>query len=349
MRYFIGLLGLLCATTTMAQTSDSTDAIERRVAALEAAASRVRFSGTFYSAYGYKTTPTGKAAHASAFTLDRWFLTAQARLNEHISFTGTTDIRPALADAKHGHAVIVAYAYADWAVRPRLSLQAGMVHGGWVTQVSKLWGYRGIARVLADEEKMLSVAVVGASATYAFPGKRGVAGIVLHNGQTRRAESDVFKEASAYVFGRPMDGWPVVAGAQFSHSDAPGSAGLDRWGGLAGLQGTRGMLAFNYEAFRTAGTTTQGYGLLSRVVLGKIERLGTVSFVGLADVYDPDTDAADDERLRTVTGLALSFAPGFNVSLDYQRFHTPTDVFATYDGALTDTDATLFVHVFLNY
>lgn len=322
------------------------DSVETRLAALEERLSepRIRFSGEFFGAYGYKTTNTGSVENENRFSVDRWFFTAQARLSDRVRFRGTTDIRPARADAAHGHSIVLAYAHADWNVAPGLTLRGGMIPGGWVNYLSGVWGYRGVARVLADEEKHLSLGVIGAGALYGLPGKRGEVGLLVHNGQTRSPERDAGKEVSLYGHVRPFAETPVTVGA---HASAEHD-GTQRWGAVAAYGTPRARIGINYERQRDDDTAGQGIGVFATVPLVRGEA-GALSLVGLADVYDPDSDVARDQRLRTVVGLAFAPTSGFDLVLDYQQYHAASDQFDRPDGGLAATDGTLYLHAIIRY
>lgn len=344
----IAFLTPLAAT---AQDTDSTRFLEARISQLEhqIASSKVRFSGQFISGFGLRSAPLGATTDETAFRIDRWFFTAEANVSETVGLRVTTDVKPTATSNANKDVLTLAYAHVDWDVQPGLTLQAGMIPGGWVNQVNSLWGFRGVTKVLPDAENLLSMGVLGASARYRLPDGRGTMGVVVHNGQTRQPSEEDQVEFGAYALGRPLHNFPIVVGGHASHTRTADALNVDRWGALVGVKGSRGLLSFDYEARSEEGQISTGVGVMSNLVLGRLAPLGTVTLVGLADWYTPSHSADSVERLRTVLGLAVEVAPGFNLALDYQREQANEAVFARTDGGFSDTDGTLYLHIFLTY
>jgi hypothetical protein len=56
-----------------------------------------------------------------------------------------------------------------------------------------------------------------------------------------------------------------------------------------------------------------------------------------------------DARLRTVVGAAYRPLPALTFALDYQRVTGDAPTFETFDGTSVATDASVFLHVIVNY
>ena len=344
------------ADSTRAADPDRLAELERQVAALEAEReAAVGLSGQVFTRYGLSTSGVGATRADNSFALDRWYLTAKARISESLQFRGTTDVVSTAPEARLGYTVIVKYAYFDWEARPGVTLRAGVLQTGWQHYVTKLWGYRGVAKTLAHQNKHVSMADVGAALFADLPADLGEVAVQVQNGSGyRRLEADQFKDVSARATltpfaraGGPLAG--VQAGAHAYHGQYDGGRDRVRYGGLLGYKGDGFAVAVNAERRRDGEAVGQGVSVFGRARVAEVDGVGAFSLIGLLDAYDPATDAVDDQTLRGVVGLAYAPTPALELALDYQRTSAETPLFERYDGTPTAVDSGVFLHAILNY
>lgn len=360
----------LAPTDTLGPAADDTAALERRIEALEAqlqvldaeeqrlaadADARVDFSGQLFTRYGVNTTGTEAERGFNSFSLDRLYLTAKARVSETVSFRGTTDIVTTAPEARLGYTAIVKYAYFDWNMRPWLKLRAGMMQTGWPNYVTKTWGYRAVSKVLIHEQGLLSTADLGAGLTAKLPNGLGEAAVGLHNGSGfKRAEVDRFKDVSARLVLTPFArsaGWAsgLAVGGHTYQGTHPDGSGRVRYGGLLAYTSDAFRLGLNVETRSDGGVRGTGASAFGALALGEVRGLGAFELLGLVEGYDPDTAASGDRELRGIVGLAYQPNADLTFALNYQQTRNQTPVFERYDGAMTDADAGVFLHVVLDY
>lgn len=317
---------------------------------------RVRFSGQIFTRYGWNVTNTGATENFNSFALDRWYFTARTALSENLSFRGTTDIlSPDPEGGVGGYTIIVKYAYLDWNIRSDLSLRAGVHQTGWENYMNGVWGYRGVTKTMAHYQGHLSTSDLGATLTYTLPSQFGSASVGVHNGGGYRSlETDQFKDVSGQVRLTPLaqTGGPLapltLSGHVYEGTHTDGR-NRQRWGGLLAYAAEGYTVGLNYEARTDGSVDGDGVSTFGTLRLGSLPPIGDLSLLGMLNWYDPNTAQGDDRMLRGVAGIAVEPTSGLTVTLDYQQRRLQTRGFTRYDGGQTDTDASLFLHVILNY
>lgn len=312
----------------------------------------LQFSGQIFATYQWNTTGTGATQNFNRFGFNRWYTTVKAGLSDALSFRGTTDVK--LADA--GYSFIVKYAYLDWTLRPGLTLRAGIQQTGWQNYVNKVWGYRGIAKSMAQYQGHLSMADLGATLTTDLPSQSGALSVGVLNGQGyRAAETNQFKDIAGRVRLTPFKAGggalaPLELGGHTYYGTHTDGSDRHRWGGLVAYNGDALTLAVNYDARKDGEATAGGLSSFGSLRLGHVRGVGTFSLVGLVDVYALDVpNREDSEQVRSVTGLAYSPSGSVTVSVDYQQDWADEAVFSRYDDTFTDADGSVFVHLIVNY
>jgi len=316
-----------------------------------------RVSGQVFANYNVNTTGTGATEHFNSFELNRWYFTVNSSLSDQIDFRGTTDVR--LSDT--GYELFVKYAYVDWTLQPGLDLRAGVQQTGWQNYVNSVWGYRGVARTMAQYQGHLSMADLGIGLIADLPSNLGQASVRVLNGEGfRSAEANRFKGLNAQVQLSPFDASSSLAPVQVGGhvytgrftDERPSDRLRQRWGGMVSYRGEDLTLAVNYEGRKDGDVQAAGVSGFGTLQVAEVPSVGAFSLLGLVDLYDvDDPGAAEDagQMVRTIVGLAYAPTPGFTLSLDYQRDHTDTATFQRYDGTSTDSDARLFLHLILSY
>ncbi len=316
---------------------------------------RTEFSGQVFAHYGWNATGTGATESFNGFALTRWYATVKTRLSDRLDFRGTTDV--GMTDV--GYTAFVKFAYVDWRARPGLSLRAGVHQTGWQSYVNKVWGYRGVAKTMAQQQGHVSMADLGATLTADLPAHLGQAAVGVLNGTGfRRFETDRFKDVAAQLRLAPFAGGggalaPVRLAGHIYRGRYADERTRQRWGGLIAYDGAAYTLAVNYEGRRDGEARATGVSGFGTFRLAAVPTVGTFTLLGLVDVYavdDPNGDpAVEAQRIRSIVGLAYQPADGLTLSLDYQRNHAEMPVYDRYDGTLTDVDASLYLHVIVNY
>lgn len=315
---------------------------------------RTRFSGQIFANYSWNTTGTGATERFNSFALKRWYFTVKSSLTDQVGFRGTTDVKP----SDTGYTVIVKYAYVDWALQPWLDLRAGVQQTGWQNYVNKVWGYRGVAKTMAQYQGHLSMADLGATLTADLPKGIGQASLGVLNGPGYRSvEANRFKDVTARLRLTPFTGGdhplgPLQVGGHYYDGQYDDGQTRQRWGGIVAYNGARYTVALNYDARKDGAVRGSGVSGFGTARLATVPRLGTFTLLGLVDVYqidDPNGPAGAEQRIRSIVGLAYQPAGGFTLSLDYQQNHADAPVYDHYNGELTDVDGNVYLHVILTF
>ena len=314
----------------------------------------VQFSGQIFANYSRNVSSTGPTESFNSFALNRWYLTVKSSLTDDLGFRGTTDVKP----TDTGYTVIVKYAYVDWGLQPWLSLRAGVQQTGWQNYVNKVWGYRGVAKTMAQYQGHLSMADLGASLTADLPNNLGQATVAVLNGQGYRSlEADRFKDVTGHVkltpfadAGNALEA--VEVGGHYYDGQYTDGQTRQRWGGMLAYNADRFTLAVNYDSRKDGDISASGVSGFGTVRLADVPQLGSFSLLGLVDVYqvdDPNDVAFEGQMMRSIVGLAYQPSDGFTLSLDYQRDHADAPIYDQYDGEVTDVDADLYLHIILDF
>jgi hypothetical protein len=339
---------------TARPASSSTNPQARREEPVSPDLPPTRFSGQIFANYSWNTTGTEATERFNSFALKRWYFTVNSSLSEQVGFRGTTDVKP----SDTGYTVIVKYAYIDWAVQPWLGLRAGVQQTGWQNYVNNVWGYRGVAKTMAQYQGHLSMADLGATLTADLPNGVGQAALGVLNGQGYRSvEANRFKDVTARLRLTPFtDGMhalaPLQVGGHYYEGHYTDGQTRQRWGGIVAYRGGRYTVAVNYEQRKDGAVRGRGVSGFGTARLVTVPQLGTFTLLGLMDVYridDPSGAAGEEQRVRSIVGLAYQPADGFTLSLDYQQNHADAPIYDRHNGALTDVDANLYLHVMLNF
>lgn len=311
-----------------------------------------QFSGQIFANYHWNTTNTGATENFNSFALKRWYSTVKAGLSEQLNFRGTTDVK----HSDTGYSLIIKYAYLDWEITPGITLRGGIQQTGWQNYVNRVWGYRGIAKTMAQYQGHLSMADLGATVAATLPGQRGEVALGVLSGNGYRAvEANQFKDAVGRVRLTPFkstgSAWaPLEVGGHAYLGSYTDGSDRHRWGGLVAYNGDALTLALNYDARKDGAVTAQGLSGFGTLRLGRVSGAGAFSLVGLVDVYSIDTsNGTDGQRVRSVTGLAYAPTNGVAVSLDYQHNWANESIYSRHDGVSTDADGSLFVHLIVTY
>jgi hypothetical protein len=202
------------------------------------------------------------------------------------------------------------------------------------------------------------MADLGATLTADLPNGVGQAALGVLNGQGYRSvEANRFKDVTARLRLTPFtDGMhalaPLQVGGHYYEGHYTDGQTRQRWGGIVAYRGGRYTVAVNYEQRKDGAVRGRGVSGFGTARLVTVPQLGTFTLLGLMDVYridDPSGAAGEEQRVRSIVGLAYQPADGFTLSLDYQQNHADAPIYDRHNGALTDVDANLYLHVMLNF
>lgn len=312
---------------------------------------RTQFSGQIFAHYRWNTSGTGATENFNSFALKRWYFTVKSSLSEDLDFRGTTDVRTVEGN---GLTPFVKYAYLDWSVQPGLSLRAGVHQTGWQNYVNKVWGYRGVAKTMAQYQGHVSMADLGATLTADLPSNFGQAAVGILNGTGyRNLETDQFKDLTGQLRLTPFaNGGGALAPLQVAGHVYSGKYADERtrqrWGGMVAYDGGGYTLAVNYESRKNGEAEAAGVSGFGTLRVATVPAVGTFELLGLVDVYEVD-GAEDGQMVRSILGLAYQPTDNVTLSLDYQQDHAEAAIYEQYDGEFTDTDARLYLHLIVNY
>ncbi len=311
---------------------------------------RIDVSGTVFANYGWNYSGTGAAKNDTRFLVDRLYLTVRGKLSETLRFRGTTDIYASGVDADLSPVVILKYAYLDWTVASWLMVRGGVIPTAWSAHVNAAWGYRGVAKVLTDLEKMQPAADVGLSLRAELREGLGHVVVGVQNGAGyRQLEADRFKDVSAHLVLRPLRKGPTalqpiqVSGHVYDGRH-PNEDRRTRWGGMLYYPSSMFSVGANYDARRDSTVAGAGVSVFGELKLGRGAVLQRFSVVGRWVAYDPDTAVSNNVRRYVVMGLAYKPTSKMTLVVNTRRATQHTASFERYDGTFTHYQGRVALH-----
>jgi hypothetical protein len=308
-------------------------------------AADTKASGEIYAFYANDLTQNGHGKGYNKFDLSRVYITLKSTLSQDVSVRVTADVANMAGGARD---IYLKYAYLDWNIEkliPHSTLRFGLQQTGWIDYMNKVWGRRYVAKTLMDEYKALPSADYGISYIIKFPKGYGHGSFqVLQGPGYKGSEENRYKDISAFVFFRPLTEVPDLAASMVGgyyykgFSDEPDVSSdnkKDRVAGLASLA-YGGIVKLSGEYFMswdrphpgdTEDLKTDGISLYGdvRFPMAKSPFLRKMALVGRYDLYDEDTDTADDEKEYMIAGVEWEIVEGFNLMPNFQREKTKTE------------------------
>ena len=317
--------------------------------------SQINVSGKVFAGYWWNYSGTAAQKNFNRFQVDRMYLTVKGNLSERFSFRGTTDIYTSRADANLSSVVILKYAYVDWKASSWLKLRAGVIPTVWIDHMNKVWGYRGVAKVLADQEKFQPSADIGLSALVQLPSKRGEVVVNVQNGSGyRKPESNRYKDVSARLVLKPFANaakalQPLQVSGHVYEGRFDTGDRRTRWGGLAFYKTRHFSAGVNYDVRQDSTLQGKGFSVFGEIKLGRIAALKDFSLIGRWETYDPDTATSDDDYRRTIGGLAYKPTSRLTLVMNAQHVTRSAVSFERYDGTLTRNDGRFALHAIVTF
>ncbi|HLP18083.1 MAG TPA: hypothetical protein VK470_17630 [Bacteroidota bacterium] len=325
----------------------------------------VSVSGMVYSYYTYSMDGV-EGKDANRFDLDRLYLTAKSQLFDGGKFQFTTDVYRNTVPGSYynGLGIRVKYGFLDLALAGPLSLKFGMIPTHWAGFIDQYWKYRGVSATIVDRQSYFSSADLGASLTYALPGKFGELSLYVLNGSGyTNPESNRFKDAAVRLNVAPFPespGLKALTIAGYAYKGAAVSAAStalkrDRIGGMVSystsLMSATGEYHVRKDALTSPDTITTGNGMsIFGEVKAPFELLqNKFSLVWRVDIIDPNLDKGDDRQRLAILGLSYKMNDRVNFVADYQGTKAESDLFKRPDGEKTDADKRWFLHLIVTY
>jgi hypothetical protein len=129
----------------------------------------VELSGSLFTGF---QKALGSGDDTNAFTVDRAYITARARLDDRFALRITTDVDALRGGEDTKVRPFLKYAYIEMKTAPNLRLRFGMSGNGWTGYADQFSGTRFIAKSFADRRDLLPSADIGVHALGSLLSKR---------------------------------------------------------------------------------------------------------------------------------------------------------------------------------
>jgi hypothetical protein len=301
-----------------------------------------KVSGESYPFYQLDLTDNGSGKGYNKFDIGRVYVNVTSKLSDEVSIRVTMDVDKMASEPRN---MYLKYAYLDWNIEkfiPYSTLRFGLQSTGWIGSMEKVWGRRYVAKVLLDQYGILSSADYGLSYNINFPSGYGNASLLYLQGPGYKGkEENRFKDISAFFFVRPLVKLPdfaacMLGGYYYSgysdKADITSENNKDRLAGMATFA-YGGILKATAEYFKaweridpgaTKDTEKDGISLFGEVrfPMAKTSFLKKIALVGRYDLFDPNSDAEDDEQKYIIAGVEWEIMDEFSLMPNFQRMKT---------------------------
>jgi hypothetical protein len=305
-------------------------------------AADTKISGESYPFYQLDLTNNGSGKGYNKFDLGRVYVNVTSKLSEEVSIRVTMDVDKMANETRDFY---LKYAYLDWNIEkfiPYSTMRFGLQSTGWIGSMEKVWGRRYVAKVLLDQNGILSSADYGFSYNINFPSGYGNASLLYLQGPGYKArEENRYKDISAFFFVRPLVKLPdfaacMLGGYYYSgysdKADITSQNNKDRLAGMATFA-YGGIFKFTTEYFKAweridpgaaRETEKDGISLFGEIKfpMAKTSFLKKMALVGRYDLFDPNSDTENDEQKYVIAGVEWEVIEGFNLMPNFQRMKT---------------------------
>jgi hypothetical protein len=289
-----------------------------------------------YLGWGMDLDPAAEGANA--FSVDRAYLGAGAKLSEKIAARVLldADVMSATTDTKQR--VFVKNAYAEWYdFAPGMKARAGIVDTGYPSYSESFTGFRYLGKVFADRNKVLNTADFGIN----VQGKN-LDGLLdwhaaLLNGEGYgKPEVDAGKTGQLRVAVDPLAkgksmSLPIMGFASYA---LPGAATPDATLVYVGSAGFKMPYVMAWGEYLGVSEGTKSGGGFSAQLSPRAPNIAYL--VARYDHFDPDSAATGDGTDLLVAGVGRDFMDKVSVALTYEQ--------TTLESAPTKPASGIFVH-----
>ena len=283
----------------------------------------VTVGGVVYTQYQY----TDAAVHTNTFDVTRAYVNVLGRFSNGITTRLTTDIIPSAAT---NQVIRLKYAFAAWTpTGSSLTYKLGMIHTPWVDFEETLWDYRMQGTIAVDRNPIggpstMTAADIGVGVDGHWNGERINGQFVIVNGEGYSGGTGDFRkdvEARVSVRVQPTNDNSRVGGLRVS-----GYAGIGKVTGT-GADRNRylGMLSYRTQRYTLAGefvSVKNGAvtgSIISAFGVYHLASSSKVAFIGRVDVFDPNTNVANDGNTRIIAGASYQLSPNVRLLADLDR------------------------------
>jgi hypothetical protein len=343
---------------------------------------KLQLSGVLFASWGLDIAAArpgadGQLAGNHRFDIGRAYINIEPHLTDRISLRITPDITRFDDDGYLAFRLKYAYATFD-EVLPGVAVKAGMQHTAFIDFDNSVWKYRVLGQAALQYFTGKPSSDLGIGLTGKHLDGLLEYQLVLANGEgySRAERSPAYPEGD----GKYKDLGVRLTVTPFARrgGDAAGLklTGFGQYGigESARIDGVRhraestrllGMASFEHRWF----TVAAAYGLADDlriereddVAVGTDRRPGrlftafgfvnlplNLRFLGRYDAFDPDVDEANDQRSRTIAGVAYRFSEQVQVIADWQHFGYGDGALGEDPGAGPVGDQ-LFLHLEAKY
>ncbi|HET7040535.1 MAG TPA: hypothetical protein VFI13_00890 [Gemmatimonadales bacterium] len=309
------------------------------VAAQGTPAPTVSVGGVGYAQYNYNLSGT---QHNNAFDMTRTYINVTAKFAGGVSTRATSDIYRDPADGSLKYRLKYGYV----AFQPNagnVTYKFGLIQTPWVSREEDIWDYRMQGSIGVDRNGIMTSADFGLGADAKLAGGRLDLNLAIVNGEGySKPEGDQRKD------------YEVRASYRIANSDDTGPYGGLRLSGYAGIGkpttgGERnrflGMISYRTKQYTLAAEyvttkdSTTGPAAVAERKGSLISAFGVyhltnskVAVIGRVDIYDPNTDTANNKNTRIIAGASYQLSPNLRLLADADLLsHEAGDPTATID------------------
>ena len=260
------------------------------------------------------------AEEANAFEINRVYTTVRHSINERLSMRVTTDVGRNTGSGDTKMHLFLKYAYLEWkGFAPGMKLRFGAAATPFVGDSSAFTGLRYISKSLADRSLQLSTSDLGVHVLGQHLDGALSWQVSAMNGEGYSAPEDnkgkAIQGRVTYDVMKPTNGMdlPVTAFIRQEVGEEK-DQGAMLYGGALGFRVSYGRLWAEYVAKSLGDVNARA---LSLTVQPRVTDL--FDLLVRYDLFDPNTDAADDGTTTLIAGVERSFAKKVSAALTFEQ------------------------------
>ena len=270
------------ALAAVALSALTASAISAQTSAQQAP--QVSVTGVVYTQYQYSDAPI---AAKSTFDMTRAYVNVLGRFSNGITTRVTTDIIPSAAAP--GQVIRLKYAFAAWTpTGSSLTYKLGMIHTPWVDFEETLWDYRMQGTIAVDRNPI--------------------------GGPSTMTASDIGVGVDGHWNGERINGQFVIVNGE-GYSGGTG-ADRNRYLGMLSYKTVQYTLAGEFVSVKNGAVTGS---IISAFGVYHLASSSKVAFIGRVDVFDPNTNVANDGNTRIIAGASYQLSPNVRLLADLDR------------------------------
>jgi hypothetical protein len=282
-------------------------------------APQVSVTGVVYTQYQYSDAPIPAK---STFDMTRAYVNVLGRFANGITTRVTTDILPNPAG---NQSIRLKYAYAAWTpAGSGLTYKLGMIHTPYVDFEETLWDYRMQGTIAVDRNGAMTAADIGVGVDGHWNGEQVNGQFTIVNGEGySNGTGDFRKDVQARVSVRLQ---PTNDNSRVGGFRATGYVGIgkvtatgadrNRYLGMLSYRTTQYTVAGEFVSVKNAAVTGS---IISAFGVYHLSPPSKIALIARVDVFDPNTDVADDGNTRIIAGASYQLSPNVRLLADLDR------------------------------